>query len=1392
MHVKHYILLLLVIFISPGLYAQNNRYQFLHLDITNGLSHNQVNCIYKDAQGFMWFGTMSGLNRYDGYTFKIFRHEANNPKSIIDDYISSISEGPGKCLWIETRNGFSIYDPATGQFNNNVQAVQRSLKLPDTTVTKIEKDSKGNYWFMYTHLGVYVYNSSNGQIRHYSNKPGSAVILHNNDVASMAEDSNGNIWLVYNDGFFEMLDIRLNRISNRIDLLNKAGHNQNRFYSVTIDSDNDVWLYATNADIGLYLYSPAANTFRHIDNQSVGSRLNTNVINNVVQADDGLIWIATDHGGINILDKKTSKITYLLNREDDDKSLRQNSLNLYKDNTGIMWAGTFKEGISYYHKNIIRFPLYSHFASDPNSLSFEDVDKFAEDKTGNLWIGTNGGGLIYFNRKTGKYTQYKHNPANNNSLANDIIVSLCIDHNQGLWIGTYFGGLDKFDGKTFTHYVHNDAVPGSISDNRIWSLMEDDSHRLWVGTFAGGVSIFNPEKQIFYSPFKPTDIWSPYVSSIFEDRDGNIWIGGYMGVAEVGKKDNRIIHYRHLEGTPNSLVADNVNSITQDSRGLIWIATRDGLSILNPNTNKFTSLLKESGLPDNSILNVLEDNSGIMWLSTSGGLCRITLTGTANNYSYQCKNFDEGDGLQGREFNMNAALKTSKDELIFGGGHGFNIFDPAAIQPNITRPNLVFTDFQLFNKTVEAGVPVNGHVILAKSIPATNSITLNHSDNVFTIEFAMLNYFNPSKVKYQYMLENFDKDWLSADNVTRKATYTNIDGGDYTFKVRASNSDGAWNPAYISLKIHVRPPFWKTPVAYIIYVLIVAGILLLIRNRGIQKIKRQFAIEQEKKETQLIIEQERQEIERMHEIDRLKTKFLTNVSHEFRTPLSLIMAPVDKMLHQTTGTDEKQQLNMIRKNARRLLNLVNQLLDFRKMEAHELKLNMQPGDIVKFIKEISLSFGDIAQEKSISFAFDSDIDSLKISFDHDKIERILFNLLSNAFKFTSPGGNVAVLLNLINKEGLTSFLEIKVIDTGIGIPEDKQKRIFDRFFQNDLPASVINQGSGIGLSITKEFVSMHQGEIFVESEPDRGSCFIIHLPVLVDDSHGAEYIEDDDSEAINISPAAGVDRSQTSEDKKKTVLLVDDNDDFRFYLKDNLKDIFYIIEAANGKEGWQKALALHPDIMVSDITMPEMNGKDLCIKIKNDSRTSHIPVILLTALTGEEEELKSLEIGANDYMTKPFNFEILVSKIKNLLALQATFKKTYTRQVDYQLNEPAIPSADEKFVKDIIGYINDNMLNPSLSVNELSKHMGMNRNTLYKKLLTVTGKSPVEYIRLLRLRKAAHLLEHSQMNIAEVSYEVGFNTPQYFAKSFKEEYNMLPSEFVAQKRKTSHVRIDIT
>ncbi|MFI5140495.1 MAG: two-component regulator propeller domain-containing protein, partial [Sphingobacteriales bacterium] len=668
---------------------------------------------------------------------------------------------------------------------------------------------------------------------------------------------------------------------------------------------------------------------------------------------------------------------------------------LYKDNLGIIWAGTYKKGISYYHKNIIRFPLFRHLDSDPGSLRFNDVNKFVEDKLGNLWIGTNGGGLIYFNRKTGVYTQYKNDPGNSNSLSSDIIISLCIDHDQKLWIGTYFGGLDCFDGKTFSHYKHDDKIATSIADNRVFNILEDSSHRLWIGTLFGGVEIFDRAKKIFYHPLTQADMLS---STIFGDKQGNIWIGGGWGVDVIMKEGGLVRHYT----SKNGLLDNEIRSINEDSRGLIWIATAGGLNVLNPKTNTFIPLTKKSGLPTNSVTNTLEDNKGMMWLSTSNGLVRISLTPATHSFNFHFNIFDETDGLQGRQFNTNSALKTRAGELIFGGADGFNLFDPASIEPDTSKPELIFTDFQLFNNSISANEAVNGHVILSKSISVVHTIVLNHDENIFSIEFAALDYIDPGKVKYQYMLEGFNKGWVNVDNKTRKAGYTNLDGGEYVFKVRVSNSDGVWNPHSISLKIKVLPPFWRSTLAYVIYLLLIIGTLFFIRRRGIQKIRRQFVAEKEKfiaekekQEAKLIIEQERQEIKRMQDLDQLKTKFLTNVSHEFRTPISLIMAPVEKMLTRA-DQEQKQQLGMIGKNARRLLNMVNQLLDFRKMEIQELKLHRKPGDIVKFINEIYLSFTDIAEQKEINFIFDSTIDSLFTDFDHDKIERILFNLLSNA------------------------------------------------------------------------------------------------------------------------------------------------------------------------------------------------------------------------------------------------------------------------------------------------------------------------------------------------------------------------------------------------------------
>ena len=650
------------------------------------------------------------------------------------------------------------------------------------------------------------------------------------------------------------------------------------------------------------------------------------------------------------------------------------------------------------------------------------------------------------------------------------------------------------------------------------------------------------------------------------------------------------------------------------------------------------------------------------------------------------------------------------------------------------------------------------------------NIELNYNENVFSIEFAALNYFDPDKVKFEYMMQGFDKNWITADNLTRKAPYTNLDAGVYTFKVRASNA-GFWNSKVLTLHVKILPPWWKTNLAYLLYVLAFSGGLFYIRNQGIKKLRTQFLLEKEREETQ-----------RLHELDLMKIKFFTNVSHEFRTPLSLIMAPVDKIIKRVNDTDVKDQLLLVNRNAKRLLNLVNQLLDFRKMEYQELKLHKRQGNIVSFIRELSYSFTDIAEQKRIDFIFDTEIEEFYTSFDHDKIERILFNLLSNAYKFTHAGGQVSVLLNLRSgKKNNDTQVEIRIIDTGIGIDRDKIEKIFEPFFQNDIPGSMLNQGSGIGLSITKEFVRLHQGEVIVESEPNQGSCFTVLLPLqqldkkLFTDTavllpHAAE-----DTGLIAGKKGNGI--KDNRDVKKPTVLLVEDNDDFRFYIKDNLKDSFNILEAENGKKGWQKALAQHPNLVVSDITMPEMNGIDLCLKIKSDSRTSHIPVILLTAVAGEEQQLKGLGTGASDYMTKPFNFEILVSKIKNILSQQESMRKTYQKRVDASPTELRIESPDELFIKKVLLLIDKNISNPGFSVEELSSDMFVSRYTLYKKILQMTGKTPNELVRQMRLKRAAQLLETGHLTISQICHKVGFKSQKYFVRTFKAEFNTIPSRY---------------
>jgi len=1377
---KIYISIVLCFVMSQCVVAQNNQYQFSQLDITNGLSNNRVICIYKDAEGFMWFGTTAGLNRYDGYEFKVFKHDANNANSLINNYVDHIYEGPDKKMWVYTNNGISIYDPNTEKFSNNIAAELLKYNIKADEVVSLKKDNSGNFWFLTKNEGIYNYNPNTKTTITYNAGAKSKIVLYSNNVDEAVETRDGYVWLIYNDGVIDKLDTHANKVVLRTYSLCKANNNKLQPYSAMVDNDQNLWIYVSESSIGLYYYDTKANGLQHFVKGGDMVNLNSNVINNVVQGDDNTIWIGTDHGGINMVNLKAHKINYILNRDDDPKSLKGNAVVLYKDNIGIIWAGTFKQGISYYHKGIIQFPLVRHYLMDSASLPYEDVDCFAEDANGNLWIGTNGGGLVFFDERTKKYTQYKHDAANPNSLSNDIIVTLLIDHNHKLWIGTYFGGLERLDGDKFVHYRHKDNIPGSLSDDRVYTIIEDSSNKLWVGTFTGGLNVYDSKTDDFNHPRFST--LSNYTSVLYEDKQKNIWIGRDKGVDVINEYGRWSKHYFNKPSNPNSLVSDDVNSILQDHRGLIWIGTKEGLSILNTGTGKFINIEEKQGLPSNNIWNVVEDNSGRIWVSSANGVASIRLIQTGDTYTYEIHKYNEFDGLQGNEFNANAALKLRNGNIIFGGAHGFNLFDPESISSPDIKPQLLFTDFQLFNKTVNAGDTINGKVVLTTSITKTQSLVLNHNQNVFSISFAACDYFNPNKIKYQYQLENFDKDWLTSPSGSRKVTYTNLDAGDYVFRVKARNINNPKDVSTITLNITILPPFWKSTLAYIFYFVLAVSILFYIRHRGILKLRREFEATQGKLEEERKITAERAEAHRMHELDLMKIKFFTNVSHEFRTPLSLIISPIDTLIKNSDKPEQKNQLLMIKRNGRRLLNLVNQLLDFRKMEFKELRLDLQKGDIVKFIKEVAASFTDLADQNHVGYLFDSEVSSLCAKFDHDKIERILFNLLSNSFKFTPSGGHISVLLRVINTDVVDprkQLLEIKVIDTGIGISKEKQEKIFERFFQVNQPEGLLNQGSGIGLSISHEFVKMHSGEIYVESEPGNGSTFSIQLPLNIEE----EIIAPETQVAQLPDEVAKQAKPNWESEKKPVVLLIEDNDDLRFYLKDNLKHTFNILEAADGKEGWQKALALHPNLIVSDVSMPEMNGLDLCKKIRSDSRTAHIPIILLTALTEEEDQLIGLTNGANDYIGKPFNFEILLSKINGLLAMQQTFKKTYQKQMDIQVQNLEIVSEDEKFLKNVFDCIEKNITNYNFSVEELSRQMSLSRVSLYKRLLALTGKTPVDCIRTVRLKRAVQLLEKSQLSIANVAYEVGFNNPTYFSKVFKDEYGAVPSEYVLAIRK---------
>ncbi|HYG19609.1 MAG TPA: two-component regulator propeller domain-containing protein, partial [Ohtaekwangia sp.] len=1199
--------------------AQPELYRFKHLDVNTGLTYNEVISFVKDRKGFLWIGTTAGLNRFDGYAIKPYLNDVRDSTSISDNYINTIAETPDGQLAIFTPSGVNLYDPATETFTTNLQRFYTRYGLRAGMINDIVKDRIGNYWFMYDSLGMIRHDPAHNQTVVYSHRPGDSTGIATDSISALTQDAKGNTWIIHTNGVFEKIsgDGSSPQVLYRNTSIQNEHKNVRMDYRLFADTDGDLWIYAANQVQGVYFFDVRKQTFTHLHQDAKVMRLNTNIVRSIVEDGDGLLWIATDHGGVNIVDKRKQMVQYILHKDEDEKSIGQNSINtLYKDDEGIIWIGTFKKGLSYYHENIIRFPLYKPFPMNAQSLPFGDVNRFVEDEQGNLWIGTNGGGLIYFDRKKQTFRQFVNDPADPGSLSSNVIVSLCIDHEKKLWIGTYYGGLNCYDGRNFKRYIQEPGRPGSLSDRSVWEIFEDSRGRLWVGTLNGGLNLLDRTTGTFthYRAGDLNSIQGNYISAISEDREGNLWFGTATGLDVLVRQTGRFIHYETVKGDDHSISSNNIFDIREDSQGRIWIGTSGGLNLFDKTTRQFSSLTVEDGLPHNSVLTVLEDNTGNLWLGTPNGLSNLTITRQDGKTAYRFKNFDEADGLQGKQFNENAAFKTSRGELIFGGSNGFNLFMPGQLGLNSRPPTVVLSDFQIFQHSAKPGENIDGRVILKNSITQTDHITLPYNKNFFSVEFAALNYFHPEKNRYTYKLEGLHSEWLKADSKSRKVTFTNLDPGEYIFKVNAANNDGVWSAEPTQLSITILPPFWKTRYAFVGYVLLV--VLALIGTRKLI---------QQRERMKYAIAQERQEAIRMHELDMMKIKFFTNVSHEFRTPLTLILTPIERILRQTKDINDQQQFRLIHRNAKRLLNLVNQLLDFRKMEVQELKLNPSEGDIIQFIRETVYSFSDLSEKKNIKFEFTSGISALETLFDKDKLEKILFNLLSNAFKFTREGGEVSVTVTFFDDPS-QKVLRIAVKDNGIGIEPDKQERIFDRFFQNELPKSIMNQGSGIGLSITREFVRIHNGNISVESDAGEGSTFTVNLPI----TEVLHHVADPATEPIvsPVSDQAIETEWDTAVTRKPLLLLVEDNEDFRFYLKDNLKFEFTILEARDGHDGWRQTVRHLPDLIVSDVMMPEMNGIELCRKIKSEERVSHIPVILLTARTEEEQKLEGIQTGA--------------------------------------------------------------------------------------------------------------------------------------------------------------------
>lgn len=1372
-----YILVCYFVF-TTCLFSQDKFDNFQFRSIQETTSKRAISSITQDKNGFIWIGTNgAGLYRYDGVNY--FGYQYNKkPGSVNSNFIYSTFIDSNNNLWVGTDDGLCLYNRDLDNFTKiNIEDVIRIGYDEPITVKTIIQDNHGNLI-----LGTYGFGLFKLNIKtlHASLIPSKILKKNNFLIKSSVKNKQGIIYLGTSYGLLELdLNEKVKQVYKdkfkREPLLDDIEN-------LVIDKYGYIWLGTT--ENGLIKIKPETDNY-----QFENYFITKNKILSIIESSLDYIICGTENDGLLVVNHKGQVLQKYLHSKYNNFSLKSNSVwSLYEDKEKRLWLGYFNKGLGVFDKPNNQFNSLESLVNNDNSLQTSSVTSVIKDKKGNLLMSNEGGGLDIYNLSNKSYIHVNQNNQNYYSgLDAADIQTIFIDSKQNIWIGSWDRGIYFLKNGTTRFINYNTTNATGLKSNRIFSFSEDSKGRIWIGTFIKGLHYFDNKSNTFVhcnsKQFTENALDNAFIRKVFVDSDNVLWVGTILGLYQVSLKDDSDFKVTKMRDAMfkdktkyNSI--QTILSIYESNDKTIWIGTDgEGLFNYNKKTNKFSNYNDFPGFTEKSVRAIISDNNGSLWISGGSGLTKLDFKNKKSTH------FTKDDGLIDNDFSNNAVFKDENGELYFGGYEGVNYFNPNEIKKIEKAPKLYFSDFKLFNRSVK---PNEDASPLTKVISQTKEIILNYTQSVFTIEYVGINYNYSKKNQYAYYLEGFEKDWNYVGN-NRTATYTNLAPGNYIFKVKSANADGSWSNDQLELKIKILPPWWKSIWAYLAYTSILVFLLIYFNKIYQNRFKAKQAILLEKEKN---IQSEK--------LNNNKLQFFTNISHEFRTPLTLIINPLEDILRSKNVSPEiHNKLKIVHKSSDRLSRLINELMDFNKLEFNKIFLQVKKIEVVAFTEEIISYFDEEAAARNITINFEPSVDELEDWLDPKMLEKIIFNIISNAFKFTPDNGFITIAIDktdtdhslLMNGNTVPSF-SITITDTGSGIHKKDLKRIFDRFYQVNNVNKDYYGSTGIGLEVVKEFIELHKGKIDVESQVGQGTKFTVTFPLgksfykkneIVDEVFKLEknknkfLFESNDPANDDEFTNQKIENPALETAKLYTVLIVEDNTELRNYLKHELSKSYKIIVAENGQKGYELAVQKLPDLIITDVIMPVMDGLQLCKNIKGDLKTSHIPLLMLSAKAMVKDRLEGIDSGADIYLSKPFELDILKSSLAQLItSRQIMFKKFYSGIT--KDGKDKTTSLDNDFIQKILHFINENISEPLLTVELLSSKIYLSRSQLYRKIKTLTGVSVNEFIRNVRLEKAKQLIEQGNNNINEISYKVGFTSPSYFSKCYKIKYGHLPTQ----------------